>query len=105
MYFELLANNPHAGDLALRNSATAIEALTPPVLPGPTFLPRTGMWRYHYALDTNYQVECAKKMEIKFDENSKFETVGLPNQEVGQFQGSHPVIIRISCSDCPNPLV
>ena len=107
MNFELLSNTGTAGNLLLRHEprpntqgpGTHTETRNSSRRK-PTFLPDTLMWRYHYALESTYRVECDTVMEIKFDENSEFETEGLP---INGSKGTKPVNIKLTCSNCFNP--
>ena len=104
-YFELLANTPHAASLMFDRGAGSVRVYAQPL--GPTFLPSTRMWRYHYDLEFTDLVKCGTSKEIKFDKNSSIHTFVPGSAVLSPLnpQGTNPVIIRISCSDCPNPLV
>lgn len=103
MDFELLSNTGTAGALLFRHEPRRLpnrggtHTETRSRLHKPTFLPDALMWRYRYTLESLYPVDCDSVMEIKFDENSKFETEGLA---INSGNGTKPVIIKLECSKC-----
>lgn len=100
-YFILLTNRAWtSNDLYWNGIQTAATG-------SPTFNSHTGMWTYFYDMEFIVRPGCdtPKPQELKLDKNALIETEHLPNLNRDLPASGNPVIIRLSCSDCPNPLV